>query len=50
MTITMKYEEYLELLDRLKKLEEIIGNYYEKLTGEEKKEVYEYLQKYCNWL
>lgn len=50
MKITMKYEEYLELLDRLKKLEEIIGDYYKKATGEEKKEVYKYLQEYCNWL
>lgn len=50
MTITMKYEEYLELLDRLKKLEEIISDIYKKSTGEEKKEVYNYLQKYCNWL
>lgn len=48
--ITLDYEEYLELLDRLSKIQDLISKLYNEVSTDKRKEIYEYMSKYCNWI
>lgn len=48
--ITLNYDEYLKLLDRINKAEELLNEIYENQNKNIKNKIEEYMREYCNWI
>ena len=46
--ITLNYDEYLKLLDRINKVEELLNEIYENQNKNIKNKIEKYMREYCN--